>query len=54
MELKSIPEKDIPTRALVVDEPGGSFRLREVILDEVRRNEVLVQIKYTGICHTAS
>ncbi|KIW16585.1 hypothetical protein PV08_03773 [Exophiala spinifera] len=47
LELKFI-EKDIPTRALVVDEPGGSFRLREVILDEVRRNEVLDLVVQEG------
>jgi Zn-dependent alcohol dehydrogenase len=47
-----LPEKDIPTRALVVEKTFAPFELRDVILDEVRSNEVLVQLRYTGICHT--
>lgn len=47
-----LPEKDIPTKAIVVEKPFAPFELRDVILDEVRPNEVLVQLKYTGICHT--
>lgn len=47
-----IPEKQIPTKAFVVDAPGSSFVLRDVVLDEVRDNEILVEMKYTGLCHT--
>jgi Zn-dependent alcohol dehydrogenase len=47
-----IPETQIPTKAFVVDAPGSPFILRDVILDEVRSNEVLVEMKYTGLCHT--
>ncbi|KAJ6099584.1 hypothetical protein N7467_001119 [Penicillium canescens] len=47
-----IPEKQIPTTAFVVEKPGAPFTLQEVILDEVRSNEVLVEMKYTGLCHT--
>ncbi|CAL5874487.1 uncharacterized protein PFLUO_LOCUS8783 [Penicillium psychrofluorescens] len=43
-----IPEKQIPTKAFVVEEPGAPFILQDVILDEVRANEVLVEMKYTG------
>ncbi|CAG7919742.1 unnamed protein product [Penicillium olsonii] len=46
------PDKDIPTTAFVVDKPGTPFVLQDVILDEVRANEVLVEMKYTGLCHT--
>jgi Zn-dependent alcohol dehydrogenase len=49
-----IPEKQIPTTAFVVEKPGAPFTLQEVILDEVRSNEVLVEMKYTGLCHTVS
>ena len=44
--------RNIPTKAYVVDAKGAPFMLRDVILDEVREHEVLVEIKYTGICHT--
>ncbi|KAJ6149202.1 Polyketide synthase enoylreductase [Penicillium samsonianum] len=47
-----IPEKQIPTTAFVVEKPGAPFVLQEVVLDEVRTNEVLVEMKYTGLCHT--
>lgn len=47
-----IPEKQIPTTAFVVEEPGAPFVVQDVILDEVRANEVLVEMKYTGLCHT--
>ncbi|KAF2635188.1 NAD(P)-binding protein [Massarina eburnea CBS 473.64] len=44
--------RDIETTALVVKEPKGDFELQKVILDEVREDEVLVEMKYSGICHT--
>ncbi|KAH8705905.1 putative alcohol dehydrogenase [Talaromyces proteolyticus] len=47
-----LPEKNIPTRALVVEKPHGPFVLQDIILDEVRDDEVLVEIKYSGLCHT--
>ncbi|RMJ26962.1 alcohol dehydrogenase [Aspergillus sp. HF37] len=50
--MASIPARDIPTKALMVEEPGGPFILRDVILDEVRSDEALVEMKYTGLCHT--
>lgn len=50
----TIPQKQIPTTAFVVEKPGAPFKLQEVVLDEVRSNEVLVEMKYTGLCHTVS
>lgn len=50
----SLSDKNIPTKALVVDKPGAPFILEDVVLDEVRENEVLVDIKYSGVCHTVS
>lgn len=47
-----IPQKQIPTTAFVVEKPGAPFVLQDVVLDEVRANEVLVEMKYTGLCHT--
>lgn len=43
---------NIHTEGLVVDKPGADFVMRPVILDEVRDDEVLVEMKYSGICHT--
>lgn len=40
------------TEALVVVNPKDDFKLMPIILDEVRDNEVLVEMKYSGICHT--
>lgn len=47
-----LPAKNIPTTALVVNKPGDPFTLQDIILDEVRPDEVLVEILYTGLCHT--
>ncbi|KAF2788529.1 GroES-like protein [Melanomma pulvis-pyrius CBS 109.77] len=44
--------KMISTKAYVVESKGAPFILKEVILDEVQPNEVLVEMKYTGLCHT--
>jgi hypothetical protein len=49
-----IPQKHIPTKAFVVETPKSPFVLQHVVLDEVRDNEVLVEMKYTGLCHTVS
>ena len=40
------------TECLAVCSAGARFELAEVILDELRSNEVLVEIHATGICHT--
>lgn len=45
---------NIETEAFVVTEPKAPFKLTPVSLDEVRGNEILVEMKYTGICHTVS
>jgi Zn-dependent alcohol dehydrogenase len=43
---------NITTEALVVHRPGDKFEMTRIILDEVRADEVLVEMKYSGICHT--
>jgi aryl-alcohol dehydrogenase len=41
------------TQALVVCEPGAPFKYQEIsVNDDVRDNEVLLEIKATGVCHT--
>ena len=47
-----IPDKKSPTKAFVVEGPGAPYVLKDVVLDEVRPQEVLVEMKYTGLCHT--
>ena len=42
----------LQTKALVVQEPKAEFEMTEIILDEVRPDEILVEMKYSGICHT--
>lgn len=41
------------TEALVVQEPGAPFIYQAVTVeDQLRDDEVLVEIKATGVCHT--
>lgn len=40
------------TTALVVPELSGKFEMREVYLDDIRPDEVLVEIHASGLCHT--
>jgi hypothetical protein len=41
------------TEALVVPEPGAAFSFEKVNVDEnLRDNELLVEMKATGVCHT--
>ncbi|KAF6834622.1 putative alcohol dehydrogenase [Colletotrichum musicola] len=44
--------KNIETVAYVVEEVNAPFKLVPIILDEIRPNEVLVEMKYSGVCHT--
>ncbi|EXF84874.1 AreB protein [Colletotrichum fioriniae PJ7] len=44
--------KNIETEAYVVDKLNADFELVPIILDEIRPNEVLVEMKYSGVCHT--
>ncbi|KAL4816721.1 hypothetical protein BDW67DRAFT_175336 [Aspergillus spinulosporus] len=36
----------------LVEEEGGHFVLEDVVLDQLEPDEVLVEMKYTGLCHT--
>jgi D-arabinose 1-dehydrogenase-like Zn-dependent alcohol dehydrogenase len=44
--------KNIETIAYVVHGPNEEFKLESIILDDIQDNEVLVDMKYSGICHT--
>jgi hypothetical protein len=43
---------NIETEAFVVDAPNAPFKLTPIILDEMREDEYLIEMKYSGICHT--
>lgn len=45
---------NIETIALVVNKPGDDFKMADIVLDEVRGDELLIEMKYSGICHTVS
>lgn len=38
--------------AWVTDHAKAGFKLRPIYLDEVRDDELLIEMKYSGICHT--
>ncbi len=40
------------TRAAIVREPKGRFQVEDLLLGDLRADEVLVKIAGTGICHT--
>ncbi|KAF1810053.1 NAD(P)-binding protein [Eremomyces bilateralis CBS 781.70] len=42
----------IETEGLVMEELNSGFKHMPVVLDDMRPDEVLVEMKYTGICHT--
>ena len=44
--------KNIETVALVVEKQDADFKLMPITLDEVRSDELLVEMKFSGICHT--
>lgn len=40
------------TKAAVVEAPGAPFTVQEVVLDDLRPDEVLVRVVAAGLCHT--
>ncbi|SMR61889.1 unnamed protein product [Zymoseptoria tritici ST99CH_1E4] len=50
--MSEVQTKNIETLAYVVHDAKQPFKLETVVLDELRDNEVLVDIQYSGICHT--
>ncbi|KAJ4289941.1 hypothetical protein N0V88_006738 [Collariella sp. IMI 366227] len=45
-------EFPLKTEALVSHTPGGEFLMTPIIIQDLRPDEVLVEMKYSGICHT--
>ena len=60
MEIKAVPLAmaapitGTKTQAIVVERAGGPWTLQDVVLSELRDNELLVEMQYSGICHTVS
>lgn len=44
--------QEITTQALVVHGPNEPFKIETIKLDSIRDDEFLVEIKYSGLCHT--
>ncbi|KAK3385788.1 chaperonin 10-like protein [Podospora didyma] len=42
----------LETYALVVEAPGAAFTMTPIVIDELRPDEVLIEMKYSGFCHT--
>ncbi len=42
----------VETEALVVNTPGGDFEMTPIVIQDLRPDEVLVEMKYSGVCHT--
>lgn len=44
----------LETIAYVVHDAKEDFKLEDIVLDEMQDDELLVDMKYSGICHTVS
>jgi D-arabinose 1-dehydrogenase-like Zn-dependent alcohol dehydrogenase len=42
----------LETEALVVNTAGGEFEMTPIVIQDLRPNEVLVEMKYSGVCYT--
>lgn len=36
----------------MVNTAGGDFEMTPIVLQDLRPDEVLVEMKYSGVCHT--
>jgi threonine dehydrogenase-like Zn-dependent dehydrogenase len=43
---------DVRIRAAVVEKRGAPYKIEELVLRDLRYDEVLVKIVATGMCHT--
>ncbi|KAK3306174.1 chaperonin 10-like protein [Chaetomium strumarium] len=42
----------LKTEALVVNKPGGEFEMTPIVIQDLRPDELLVEMRYSGVCHT--
>ena len=52
--MAEVSTKNIETIGYVVHGPKEDFKLEDIVLDEMQDDELLVDMKYSGICHTVS
>ncbi|KAK5166092.1 uncharacterized protein LTR77_008353 [Saxophila tyrrhenica] len=50
--MAEISTKNIETIGYVVHGPKQDFKLENIVLDEMQDDELLIDMKYSGICHT--
>ncbi|KAK4204556.1 chaperonin 10-like protein [Triangularia verruculosa] len=50
--MKTGPTFPIETTALLVPSPGSPFTITPVQIQNLRPNELLIEIQYSGLCHT--
>lgn len=50
--MTEVSTKNIETIGYVVHGVKEDFKLEKIILDDIQDNELLVDMKYSGICHT--
>ncbi|KAK4175806.1 chaperonin 10-like protein [Triangularia setosa] len=50
--MKTGPTFPIETEALLVPSPGSRFTITPVLIQNLRPDELLVEIQYSGLCHT--
>lgn len=50
--MKGSYEFPVKTEALVVEGPKADFVMKPIELRDMREDEFLVEMIYTGICHT--
>ncbi len=44
--------KDVPARGLILDRPGSDFRVGEFSRNPMQEDDILIEILYSGICHS--
>lgn len=45
-------ENRIPARGLALDKPGSDFRIVDFTRDALGPKDILIEIDYSGICHS--
>lgn len=50
--MTEVQTKNVETIAYVVHDAKEDFKLETVVLDDLQDNELLVDMQYSGICHT--
>lgn len=50
--MAEVSTKNVETIGWVVHGPKQEFKLEDLVLDDIQDNELLVDMKYSGICHT--